>query len=202
MIRLYDFDRSGNCHKVRMLLAFLGIEYQRIPVDLVKKEQMQAHFLTLNPLHKVPVLDDEGFIVRDSAAILIYLSRKYGNSDWYPDNAEDMAQIQQWLSFSVNEVFNGLAIARAIIIFNRDADLEAPRRIAKEALNVMEQRLKPHDWLALNRFTIADIACYPYTALIHEGHLSLENYPAIRAWLKRIESLPDYVSMQGLPYPA
>ena len=202
MIKLYDFDRSGNCHKVRMLLSFLGIDYQRVPIDLVKKEQMEADFLALNPLHKVPVLDDAGYIVRDSAAILIYLSRKYGNSDWYPENAEDMAEVQQWLSFSVNEVFNGLAIARAIIIFNRDADLEVPRQIAAEALKLMEQRLKEHDWLALNRFTIADIACYPYTALIHEGHMSLEDYPAIRAWFKRIESLPDYASMQGLPYPA
>ena len=184
-----------------MLLSFLGVEYQRLPVDLVKKEQMQADFVALNPLHKVPVLDDNGYIVRDSAAILVYLSRKYGSPDWYPEDAEAMAKIQQWLSFSVNEVFNGLAIARAIVIFNRDMDVKGPRIIATEALNILENQLESHDWLALDQFTIADIACYPYAALIHEGHMSLTEYPSIRAWFKRIESLPGYVSMQGLPHP-
>lgn len=162
---------------------------------------MQTDFVALNPLHKVPVLDDNGYIVRDSAAILIYLSRKYGSPDWYPETAEAMAQIQQWLSFSVNEVFNGLAMVRAIVIFNRDMDLQGPRIIAAEALNIMEARLENHDWLALDQFTIADIACYPYAALIHEGHVSLAKYPSIQAWFKRIESFPGYVSMQGLPYP-
>ena len=98
-------------------------------------------------------------------------------------------------------MFNGLAISRAIIIFNRDMDLEGPRAIAKGALDIMEHRLKHHDWLALDRFAIADIACYPYTALIHEGHLSLEEYPSIRAWFKRIEATPDFKTMQGQPYP-
>jgi len=184
-----------------MMLAFLNIEYQRVDIDLLKKDQLHPDFVKLNPLHKVPVLDDDGVILRDSAAILIYLARKYGKEEWYPNDPLAMAEIQQWLSFSVNEVFNGLAISRAIIIFKRDMDLNEPRRIAKDALDSMEHRLNNHDWLALDRFTLADLSCYPYTALIHEGELSLQDYPAIRAWFKRIEAMPNNPLMRGLPYP-
>ena len=201
MMKLYDFEHSGNCHKIRMMLSFLDIEYERIDIDLLKKDQLNPDFVKLNPLHKVPVLDDNGVILRDSAAILIYLARKYGKTELYPDAPLAMAEIQQWLSFSVNEVFNGLAISRAIIIFKRDMDLTGPRKIAKDALDVMEHRLKDYDWLALGRFTLADIACYPYTALIHEGELSLEAYPAIRAWFKRVEAMPNSPAMRGLPFP-
>ena len=200
-MKLYDFEHSGNCHKIRMMLSFLNIEYERVDIDLLKKDQLHPDFVKLNPLHKVPVLDDDGVILRDSVAILIYLARKYGKQEWYPDDPLAMAEIQQWLSFSVNEVFNGLAISRAIIIFRRDMDLTEPRRIAKDALATMEHQLKDHDWLALNHFTLADLACYPYTALIHEGELSLDAYPAIRAWFKRIEAIPNCPPMRGLPFP-
>ena len=200
-MKVYDFAPSGNCHKVRMMLSFLGIDYESVNIDLLVQDQLAEGFVALNPLHKVPVLDDDGLIIRDSAAILIYLARKYGKPEWYPDSPKEMAEIQQWLSLSVNEVFNGLAITRAIVIFKRDLDAKAARAIADTALAVMENQLKDHDWLALDRFTIADIACYPYTALVHEGHVSLEQYPSIRAWFKRVEAFPGYCSMKGLPYP-
>lgn len=201
MKKLYDFELSGNCQKIRMMLSFLGLEYERVNMNILKKDQMSPEFLKLNPLHKVPVLDDNGFIIRDSVAILIYLARKYDKNEWYPNEPEAMGEIQQWLSFSVNEVFNGLAISRAIIIFKRALDLDNARSIARTALDEMERQLTDHNWLALDQFTIADIACYPYTALIHEGELSLDDYPAIRAWCKRIEALPNYTAMRGLPYP-
>ncbi len=201
MRKLYDFELSGNCHKIRMMLSFLELEYERVDMNLLNKEQMNPEFLKLNPLHKVPVLDDDGFIIRDSAAILVYLARRYDRHEWYPDDPVGMGKIQQWLSFSVNEVFNGLAISRAIVIFKRAMDLELARSIAKTALGEMERRLTDHEWLALDRFTIADLACYPYTALIHEGELTLDDCPSIRAWCKRIEALPNYAAMRGLPYP-
>lgn len=201
MINLYDFELSGNCHKVRMMLSFLGLEYQRIDIDLRKKDQMKPDFVALNRLHKVPVLIDDGFVIRDSAAIMIYLARKYGEPAWYPEPPADMAEIQQWLSFSVNEVFNGLAMSRAIVILKRDFDLELAHAITDIALDLLEFRLKDHEWLALDRFTLADIACYPYAALVHEGGVSLDGFPAIRAWFKRVESLQGYVAMPGLPFP-
>lgn len=201
MIKLYDFELSGNCHKIRMMLSFLGLDYEKIDTDLRRKDHMSPDFIALNRLHKVPVLVDGEIVLRDSAAIMIYLARRYGKSEWYPDSPREMGEIQQWLSFSVNEVFNGLAMARAILIFNRDFDLKLAHTITDIALDQLEFRLKDHDWLALDRFTLADIACYPYTALVHEGNISLKTFPAIRAWFKRIESLPRFVAMHGLPYP-
>ena len=201
MINLYDFELSGNCHKIRMMLAFLGLKYEKIDIDLRKKDQMDPDFITLNRLHKVPVLVDDGFVLRDSVAIMIYLARKYGKPEWYPESPADMAEIQQWLSFSVNEVFNGLAMSRAIVIFNRDFDLKLAHAITDVALDLLEFRLKDYKWLALDRFTLADIACYPYAALVHEGGISLQAFPSIRAWFKRVESLPNYVAMPGLPFP-
>lgn len=201
MITLYDFELSGNCHKIRMMLSFLDLEYQKVDIDLRKKDQMAPGFVALNRLHKVPVLVDAGMVLRDSAAIMIYLARKQGKLDWYPESPAEMAEVQQWLSFSVNEVFNGPAMARAIVIFKRDYPLKLAHAITDIVLNLLESRLKDHKWLALDRFTLADIACYPYAALVHEGGISLDNYPAVRAWFNRIEALSDYVGMPGLPFP-
>ncbi len=201
MITLYDFELSGNCHKVRMMLSFLQLEYERIDIDLRKKDQMKAEFIALNRLHKVPLLVDDELVLRDSAAILVYLARQYGKTDWYPDSPAAMAEIQQWLSFSVNEVFNGLAMARAIVIFNRDFDPKLAHAISDSALDMLEFRLREHEWLALDQFTLADVACYPYAALVYEGGISLDRYPAVRAWFKRVEALPHYADMPGLPFP-
>jgi glutathione S-transferase len=201
LIKLYDFEFSGNCHKIRMMLSFLGLDYEKIDTDLRRKDHMNPDFIELNRLHKVPVLIDGEFVLRDSAAIMIYLARQYGKPEWYPGSPREMGEIQQWLSFSVNEVFNGLAMVRAILIFNRVFDLKLALTFSDIALDQLEFRLKDHDWLALDRFTLADIACYPYTALVHEANISLKTFPAIRAWFKRIESLPRFVAMQGLPYP-
>ncbi|NNE21667.1 MAG: glutathione S-transferase [Rhizobiales bacterium] len=192
---LYDFPPSGNCHKIRNILSILGLDYDKVTINLLKGEQRAPAFVQLNPRHKVPVLDDDGVIVSDSAAILVYLARKYGRDDLYPNEPAALAEIQKWLSFSVNEVFNGLALARAKVIFNRDVDAEPLHAIAFSALKTMEMQLTEADWLALGQPTIADIACYPYTAATGEADLSLEPYPAVRAWLTRLEALPGFVAM-------
>jgi len=201
MIRLYDFKLSGSCHKVRLLLSMLGLDYQIVDVDLLKGDQTQDQFLRINPLNKVPVLEDDGYVLRDSTAIMVYLAQKYGRSDWVPASAQEHGEIQQWLSFSVNEIFHGIATARAIVLFQRDIDLTGPQALGRKSLTVMEQRLSAHEWLAGDRLTLADLACYPYTALAYQGGLSLADYPALRAWIARIEALPGYVPMPGLPAP-
>jgi glutathione S-transferase len=201
MIKLYDTPASGNCHKARLMLGLLGLDYRKINVDLSAKEQMKPEFVALNPLRKVPVLDDNGYVLRDSQAILVYLAEKYGKGKWYPKDAEGRGEVQQWLSLAVNEVFNGLAICRAIAKFGRKADPKVAREIGEQALHVMQLRLKQRNWLATHEPTIADIACYPYTALANEGGVPLRNHPAVIAWIERFEKLPGYVSMPGLPWP-
>ncbi|MEC9367460.1 MAG: glutathione S-transferase family protein [Pseudomonadota bacterium] len=200
MRKLYDFPPSGNCHKIRMMLSILGLEYERVHMDLLAKEQMAPEFLALNPMHKVPVLVDGDLVLRDSSAILVYLARRYAGTRWYPDDADGMGEVQQWLSLAVNEIFHGLGISRALVIFNRQGDHAGAAALANATLAILEQRLEKHDWLALDRPTIADIACYPYTALVEEGNVPLAPYPAVRKWLARVEALPGYVAMKGMPY--
>lgn len=200
MRKLYDFEFSGNCQKIRMMLAFLGLDYEKVSIDLLGGQQNQDDFLAINPLHKVPVLDDNGFVLRDSSAILIYLAERYGGRDWYPEDPEVRGRIQQWLSFAVYDIANSFLIARALILFKREGDLEGAEARSREALAVLEDQLEKTAWLAAEHATIADVACYPYTALLEDGRLSLADYPATRRWFERVEALPNYVGMKGLPY--
>jgi len=200
-MKLYDARVSGNCYKARLMMSLLGINHETVAVNLANLEHKSPEFLAMNPLGKIPVLDDDGIIFRDSQAILIYLADKAGAHDWWPQNGRKQAEIMQWLSFAANEVFNGCAIARAILKFKRPLDLDAAQTLARTALDVLEGHLTDHDWLALDKPTIADIAVYPYAGLIWEGDISLAPYTAVRRWLARVESLPGYIPMEGLPAP-
>jgi glutathione S-transferase len=202
MLKLYDAEMSGNCHKVRMMLSLLGLKHQKIKIDMQQKDHLKPEYLALNPLHQVPVIDDKGFVLRDSQAILLYLAVKHGKGKWYPKDAEGQAEVQQWLSLAANEIFHGLAVARAIVLFDRPGDAKAAKEIGEKALHAMQVRLKQREWLATGDPTIADVACYPYVALCHLGHIKLDNHPAVKAWLKRFEALPGYLPMAGMPGPA
>jgi glutathione S-transferase len=197
-MKLYDAPVSGNCHKIRMLLSMLELEHEIVPISLPDLEQKTPAHLARNPRGTVPVLDDGGTVIYDSQAILVYLARKYGGEDWLPIDPEGLASVTQWLSFAVNEIWNGPAIARACLRFNRDVDLDRAQAAGRVALALMDAHLAEHDWLALDHPTIADIACYPYAALAEEGEISLAPYSALNAWFKRIEALPGYVGMPGL----
>lgn len=197
-MKLYDAAASGNCHKVRLMLALLGRAYETVAVNLPDQEQKTPAYLAMNPLGQVPVLDDDGYVIRDSQAILVYLARKYGGDDWLPTDAADLGEVMQWLSFSANEMINGAAMARALVKFKRQGDLELAQTKARAALAILDGRLADNDWLALGRPTIADIACYPYAGLVWEGRIDIDAYPALKPWFARIEALPGYVGMDGL----
>ena len=198
MIKLYDKDFSGNAYKIRLFLSLLNIDYQSIVVDMMGGEHKQAPFLKLNPRGQVPVLDDDGLIIWDSMAILVYLARRYGGEEWLPTDAPTMAKVMQWLAFSENEVLYGLARARAIKRFKRPWDPVPCREMGVGALSVLEEHLAQRKWLVGEGATIADIACYPYVALAPEGDISLDDYPRVRLWFASMQSLPGYVGMPGL----
>lgn len=200
-MRLYDLERSGNCYKVRLLLAFLGVPYERVHVSLDEGAQRTPEFLKLNPRGQIPVLVvDEGLAIWDSTAILVYLSRRFGADRWLPADPARMAQVMQWLALEQNEGRYGTARARAIVLkaqgsLGKTGSFEESRQLAEVAFETLEARLSEHAWLVGDRATIADIACYPYTALFPESGLSLNAYPALRAWLARMEGLPGYIAL-------
>ena len=197
MIKLYRHELSGHAHRVELFLSLLGLDHELVNVDLVNGEHKQEAFRALNPFGQVPVIDDDGTVVSDSNAILVYLAKKYGTATWLPDDAEGAAHVTRWLSIAAGPVAFGPATARLITIFGAPLDAERAKTIAYGLFDVMEQELATRDWLAGTSVTIADIAGYSYIAHAPEGDVSLEPYPHIRAWLKRIEGLEGFVPMKA-----
>jgi glutathione S-transferase len=197
-VKLYDLELSGNSYRVRLLLSLLGVQHELVSMNLMKGEHRQPWFLKLNPRGQVPTLDDDGRIVWDSMAILVYLARKYGNENWLPLDAAPMAEVMQWLGLMENETLYGLGKARLICKFKFAGDLEEAQALGRKGLDVLEQRLADHEWLALDHTTIADIACLPYVALAPEGEIQLDAYPNVRRWIERMKALPHFVGMPGI----
>lgn len=198
MITLYEFPLSGNCHKVRLLLSLLDLSYQSIAVNGSERQHKADDFLKMNPFGQVPVLTDGGIVIRDSQAILVYLARKYGNELWLPTDAAALGEVTAWLSSAANEVAMGPNRLRLHFKFGRAINLDESRQITSNLLIILQQRLDNHRWLAADQITVADIAVYPYIALVQEGKIDLEPYPAVIAWIKRIQALPGYVGMPGM----
>lgn len=198
MITLYDMALSGNCHKARLLLSLLALPYQSQAVDLRRGEQRSPDYLQRNPFAQVPVLDDDGLIIRDSQAILVYLAKRYGGEQWWPDDAYQLAQIAAWLSTAVNEIFHGPAKLRVHHKFGSPIDTVTAQQTADKVLGIIDRHLQSRDWLVGDTVSIADIAVYPYLALAPEGGLDIGAYANIIAWFQRIRALPGYVAMPGM----
>ncbi len=193
-LRLYDNPISGNCYKVRLLLSLIGQHAELVPVDSLGGETRQAHFLAISPRGLIPVLEDEGVVIADSMAILVYLARRYA-PQWLATTTLGEARLMQWLAIAADELQYGAATARRIHKLGVEGDLEAAQQLAIKGLDLLEAQLTRHAWLVEDRPTIADIACYPYVALIPEGGVELSPYPAIEQWTGRIQQLPGYQAM-------
>lgn len=194
-MRLYGGAESGNSWKIRILLEQLDVPYELVPVDLLKWQHKSAAFrVGFNPRGQVPVLEDDGHRFWDSAACLVYIARKHGREDWLPTDAAGLAEVMQWLALAGTEIQFGLQYARRGVMRDRwvAGNLEELQAIGRLALEALEWRLKDHDWLALDRITIADIACFPYVFHAPEAKLPLDPYPGIECWLARCQARPNW----------
>lgn len=202
MITLYDFELSGSCYKIRLLMHILDVPYKTVTVDFVNKEHKTDKYLKLNPFGSIPIFEDGELRLRDSAGMLVYLARKYDPKNyWYPDDAASMGLIQQWMATGGNEIMNSAA-ARLVKILNYQLDLEKLQTNAKATFKIMDEHLANRDYLALDHPTIADIACFPYTAMAGEGGIDLAPYPNIRRWVERMKRVPGFIPMPGIPAAA
>ncbi len=197
-MKLYDMVLAGSAYRVRSCAALGGLDGELVPGDLAAGEHRQSPFIDLNPWAQGPVLEDGDVVLRDSQAILVYLARQYGGHQWWPDGAAHQGEVMQWLSTAANEIHAGPNVARLIDKFGYPLDKERALEISARALPLIEQHLSEHQWLAMGRPTIAECAVFPYIALGWEGGVSLEPYPAIRAWIERIKALPGYAGMPGI----
>jgi glutathione S-transferase len=198
MRKLYDFELSGSCYKVRLLLNILNIPYEKQNVDFVHKEHKNPTFLALNPMGEIPIYEEEGLRLRDAQAILVYIAGKYDPARrWWPADASAQGRITQWLSIGGNEIMSA-AGARLVKLLQYDLDLKKLQDRAINTFRILDAHLSDRHWLELGHPTIADIACFPYTALAGEGDISLQPYHNIRAWIERIKQLSRFIAMPGI----
>jgi len=200
MLKLYDRERSGNAYKVRLLLSFLNLPYDRIPVPMQDgRNQVDSSYLRLNPRGQIPTLQDGDATLWGSTAILSYLALRYDETaSWLPRDPLSFSEVVQWLELAQNEIQSGLFQARAIVQFGLAGNLQAAQQIARQALDVLETRLSFEQWLAGPGPTIADIACFPYTALAREGKVDVSAYPGVQRWIDDFRSLDRFVGMPGI----
>jgi glutathione S-transferase len=194
-LRLYDYAASCNCYKVRLLLAHLGMEYERIPVDIFAGETLTDEYARMNPMRTTPVLQTaDGHHVVESNAILLYLAR---GTEYLPDESIELAEIVRWLIYEQTDVVPMIGGLRFRLLTSRltATDPGAVRRAAgaREVLELLDDHLSAREFFVAERYTIADIAIYGYTHLAHEAGLDLAPHWMLRAWLARVERQPGYI---------
>jgi glutathione S-transferase len=197
-VLLYDSDVSGNCYKVRLLLAHLGLEYERYPLDVVDRSNRKDVLGGLNPGLRVPtlVLDDERPL-GESGAILWYLG---DGTTYVPADPYDRAKVLQWMFFEQYSHEPYVAVPRFWLTKGIEVDEETlaeRQRVGYRAFDAMEGHLAGHDYLVAGRYSIADIALYAYTHVAHEGGFDMSRYPAINAWLGRVAAEPGHVPIDA-----
>jgi glutathione S-transferase len=195
-MKLYAYPLSGHSHRVRLFLALIGQPVELIDVDLRAGAQKAPEFLALNPFGQVPVLVDGDTVLPDSNAIMVYLAKTLGRTDWLPETPAGAAAVQRWLSVAAGDLAAGPASARLITVFGAPLNSEQVIARAHLVLGRMNRALTGRQWIAADQPTIADVALYSYTASAPEGFVDLSDYAHVRQWLARVEALPGFVPFQ------
>jgi glutathione S-transferase len=197
---LYDSPVSGNCYKVRLLLAHLGIQYERRTMDVVDRSNRGDVLGGLNPALRVPTLVlDDGRALAESGAILWYFGE---GTRFVPDDPFERARVLQWMFFEQYDHEPALAVVRFRLVYSGRPEafadrLDERRAAGYRALDAMEAHLGRREFLVGDVPTLADIALYGYTHVAGEGGFDLGRYPAIRAWLERVAALPGHVPIDA-----
>ncbi|WP_028745722.1 glutathione S-transferase family protein [Rhizobium mesoamericanum] len=201
-MKLYDYILSPSCYKVRLMAALTAVKLDVRPVDFHPGgEHRGPELMALNPAGSIPILEDGDLVLTESAAMLVYLAAQSA-PEWLGQTADESARVQQWLSFS-HRLTASLGGARLHEMLLRDGDIAALQAQGIAALReleagLVEQKLRGKPFLASDRPTVADIACFPYVALAPDGGVSLDPYPAIRLWSRSIRALDAFIEMPGI----
>ena len=197
---IYGDLYSGNCYKLKLICALLAIEHEWIPVDILEGETRTENFLALNPNGQIPVcVTQTGEVLTESNAILYYLAR---DSHYWPRDRLAQTRVLEWQFFEQYSHEPTIAVARFIRFYqnmpeNRKAEYQARLKAGYRALDIMEKRLEKKDFLVGEDCSTADISLFAYTHVAPEGGFELSRFPAITAWIGRIEGLDGFVSMGG-----
>jgi glutathione S-transferase len=200
-VRLYDYSASGNCYKVRLLLALLDRPYERVPVDIFAGDTLTPEYAELNPTRRTPVLQlDDGQIVHQSNAILVYLA---AGSDYLPESPLDRALTVQWLIFEQEWILPGIAGPRFVALTDRvPADvIRRHNDHGRRALDMLESQLADRQFVTGQTASIADVSLFAYAHVAGDVGLELVGWPAVEGWTRRVEALPGFMNDLE-PYPA
>ncbi|MCU6502541.1 glutathione S-transferase N-terminal domain-containing protein [Rugamonas sp. A1-17] len=178
-IRLYRSGLSGHAYSIELFLSLLFLPLEVIDGGLANGQQRTPEYPPKNPSGQVPAIDDSGFVLHDSNAIVAYLARTYGEGHWMPTDTASEAKIQHWLT-----------------VLGLSLDHVRTKAISKTLFDVLEPRFAACDFALGGQATVADVAAYTYVAHVPEGDIDMAPYPAIRGWLTRIETLPGFVPIQ------
>jgi glutathione S-transferase len=203
MLTLYSQQTSGNCYKPRLLMAQLGIAFRIVDVNSYDGSTRRPDYLEKNPIGKVPLLElADGRRLAESNAMLLYLGE---GTPYVPADPFERAKVYEWLFFEQYSHEPAVAVRRSILTAPERAAQRTPERLAQlkvagdRALGVMERRLSSADWLAGERYSVADIALYAYTHQAERGGFDLSLYPGIQAWLTRVAGQPGHVPITWRP---
>ena len=193
--RLYDYVASANCYKARLLLAQLGTEYERVPIDIFDGDTLTDDYARLNPQRSTPVLElDDGRVLVESNAILWYLA---SGTQFLPDDPYGQAEVCRWLIYEQSDVMPMIGGLRFRLVTGRltpDSDAATRRRDgAHEALRTLDAHLATREFLAAGSYSIADIAVYAYSHVAEDAGIKTAGYPSFRAWLERVEAQPGFM---------
>ena len=197
-MKLYDNADSGNAYKVRLVLAHLGLSFERIQLDTDSGETRTPEYLTTNPNGKVPaIVLANGDVLCESNAIIFYLA---AGTALLPEDNLERAKVLQWMFFEQYSHEPNIAVSRHVLKHleltdERRALVESKREPGYRALGVMEGHLADRSFFVAEQFSIADIALYAYTHVAGEGDFDLADFPAIRGWLARVSRQPGHISI-------
>jgi glutathione S-transferase len=200
--KLYDYVASANCLKVRLLLAQLGTDYERVPIDIFDGDTLTDEYGELNPFRSTPVLQlSDGTVLIESNAILWYLA---ADSAFRPDDPVEQSQVIRWLIYEQADVMPAIGGLRFRLITGRfTADTPEAinrRRNAYEVLRVLDEHFAAHDFLVGDRYSIADISVFSYAHTAPEAGIDVAPYESFGAWLDRVQAQPRFVN-DLQPYP-
>lgn len=197
-MKIYGDVHSGNCYKLKLVCALLDIEHEWIHIDILRGDTRSESFLALNPNGQIPVcVTEKGDVLTESNAILYYLAR---DSQYWPKNRLAQTRVLEWQFFEQYSHEPAIAVARFIKFYqgmpeDRKDEYQSRLKAGYRALNLMERHLMNHIFLAGEGCSIADISLFAYTHVASEGGFELSGYPAIKAWIARIQALEGFISM-------
>jgi glutathione S-transferase len=209
MLRLYNFQDSGNSYKIRLLLTQLQIPFERIDIDLIGGETQTERFRTRNPLGQTPFVElEDGRILAESNAILWYLAE---GSAFLPGDRWTRARILQWMNFEQYRIEPNIGTPRYWITMlgigeERAQEIARKREAGAAALRILDRHLTRRSFVADTRCTIADIALFGYTPLAEEAGYRLADFPAVTVWIGRMCAEPSHVPITAelglrIPWP-